>query len=76
MPPAPTAPLGMLLFELNLADWGFILLANAIIFAILGKKLKADVEGWLDQLGWTRSGAPSTSPLGKLPQQGREADEE
>lgn len=39
--------LGMLLFDLNLADWLFIIITNAVIFGILGKKLMADVRGWL-----------------------------
>lgn len=51
---------GLLIFELNLADWGFILLANFIIFGLLGKRLAADVRGWMAALGVGATGRPAS----------------
>jgi hypothetical protein len=53
---------GLLIFELNLSDWGFILLANLIIFGLLGKKLAADVRGWMAALGVGATGRPASAP--------------
>ena len=35
-----------LVFEMNLSDWVLVLLSNIIIFAILGKRLRADIAVW------------------------------
>lgn len=35
------------LIGLNDADWFFVGLASAIIFAILGRKLWRDIRGWM-----------------------------
>jgi len=37
---------GLLIVELNPMDWCLIALATAIIWAILGKRLMADVRQW------------------------------
>jgi hypothetical protein len=36
----------LLVFELNLADWVLVILSTAIIFAILGRRLQADIASW------------------------------
>lgn len=37
---------GWLLLEMNLADWFLVFLATAIIWKILGERLKADIQRW------------------------------
>ena len=35
-----------LILELNISDWVLVLLSTAIIFAILGGKLRGDIAAW------------------------------
>ena len=37
--------------DLTALEWGAVVLASAIIFAIIGKRLWRDVRGWLGQDG-------------------------
>ena len=48
MPTTLEAPMitAWLVFEMNLSDWVLVLLSNIIIFAILGKRLRADIAVW------------------------------
>lgn len=37
---------GLLILEMNFVDWFLVLLACGIIWAILGKRLQADIVQW------------------------------
>ena len=37
---------GLLILEMNFVDWFLVLLATGIIWAILGKRLQADIAQW------------------------------
>ena len=38
--------IGLLILEMNFVDWILAILASGIIWAILGKRLQADVAQW------------------------------
>lgn len=51
---------GLLIFEMNLMDWVLSLVACGIIWAILGKRLQADIAQW-------RQGRASARAVGGAP---------
>jgi|GEM_PF-6745999 len=51
---------GWLILEMNFVDWFLALLATGIIWAILGKRLQADIAAW-------RQGRASARPVDGAP---------